>query len=79
MGSMPESPQQSFSKPSFPAEANLLEYAQSLDKKDHLRDFRSKFIIPSKANLKSQTFSTPGKPLIYNQHLFFLLMTVFRG
>ncbi|TAQ88661.1 hypothetical protein B7494_g3033 [Chlorociboria aeruginascens] len=30
------------------------EYAQALDKEDHLRSFREKFIIPTKATLKSK-------------------------
>lgn len=48
-------------KPSFPAEANSLEYAQSLDAKDHLRSFREKFVIPSKENIKSKKLSKPGQ------------------
>jgi hypothetical protein len=48
-------------KPSFPSEANTKEYAQSLDAKDHMRSFREKFIIPSKANVKSKRVAKPGK------------------
>jgi kynureninase len=48
-------------KPTFPAEAVRKEYAQSLDDKDHLRDFRDKFIIPSKANIKSKKLAKPGQ------------------
>jgi kynureninase len=47
-------------KPTFPAEANTLEYAQSLDAKDHMRGFRDKFIIPSKANIKTKKLAKPG-------------------
>ena len=49
-------------KPSFPSEANTKEYAQSLDAKDHMRSFREKFIIPSKANIKSKKVAKPGQP-----------------
>jgi kynureninase len=48
-------------KPTFPTEANTLEYAQSLDAKDHMRHFRDQFIIPSKANIKSKKVAKPGK------------------
>jgi kynureninase len=48
-------------KPTFPSEANTQEYAQSLDAKDHMRSFREKFIIPSKANLKAKKLAKPGK------------------
>ncbi|KAE8444204.1 Kynureninase (L-kynurenine hydrolase) [Mollisiaceae sp. DMI_Dod_QoI] len=53
--------QERTTKPSFPAEANSLEYAQSLDAKDDLRAFREKFLIPSKANIKSKKLTKPGK------------------
>ncbi|KAF2796787.1 kynureninase [Melanomma pulvis-pyrius CBS 109.77] len=67
MGSMPIEEQQKMEKPLFSAEANSLQYAQSLDAKDHLRSFRSKFIIPSKTNIKSKTVSIPedNDPAIY--------------
>lgn len=52
--------QQQTTKPSFPAEANTLEYAQSLDAKDHMRSFREKYIIPSKTNIKAKKLSKPG-------------------
>jgi kynureninase len=61
MGSIAVEEQQQMKKPSFPAEANSLKFAQSLDAKDHLRSFREKFIIPSKANIKSKTVSKPGQ------------------
>jgi kynureninase len=51
-------------KPSFPSEANTKEYAQSLDAKDHMRSFREKFIVPSKANIKSKKVAKPGQPVI---------------
>ncbi|KAG9232435.1 kynureninase [Amylocarpus encephaloides] len=41
-------------KPIFSADANSLEYARSLDAKCHMREFRSKFIIPSKEHTKSK-------------------------
>lgn len=41
---------------------DTLEHAQSLDQQDPLREFRSKFIIPSKADLKCTTIDHPGKP-----------------
>lgn len=34
------------------------EYAQALDAKDPLRDFREEFIIPSKKDLKRKTLAT---------------------
>lgn len=62
MGSIAIEEHQKFSKPSFSAEANTLEYAKSLDAKDHLRSFREKFIIPSKANTKTKKVVKPGLP-----------------
>jgi kynureninase len=64
MGSVATEEQQEMKKPLFPAEANSLEFAQSLDGKDQLRSFRQKFIIPSKTNIKSKSVTTPGLPLI---------------
>jgi kynureninase len=59
MGSIaPE--EQRVAKPTFPAEANTLEYAQSLDAKDHMRKFREQFIIPSRANIKTKKLAKPG-------------------
>jgi kynureninase len=62
MGSIAIEEQQSPKKPSFPPEANTLQYAQSLDSKDYLRSFREKFIIPSKSNMKSKRVVKPGSP-----------------
>jgi kynureninase len=59
MGSV-EQPSMKVEKPSFPSEANSLEYAQSLDAKDHMRKFRDQFIIPSKANIKATKLAKPG-------------------
>jgi len=60
MGSLgPEDIQQT-GKPTFPAEANTLEYARSLDAKDHLRAFRKQFTIPSKSNIKATKVVKPG-------------------
>jgi len=47
--------------PSSSSSVDTLEHAQSLDKQDPLREFRSKFIIPSKADLKCTTIDHPGK------------------
>ncbi|PBP22876.1 hypothetical protein BUE80_DR006243 [Diplocarpon rosae] len=62
---MPE--EQQAREPSFPAEANTLEYAQSLDVKDPLRSFREQFIIPSKSNLQTKKVVKPESddPSIY--------------
>jgi len=48
------------SKPTFPKEAKTIEYAESLDAKDHMRLFRDKFTIPSKANIKATKLAKPG-------------------
>lgn len=48
-------------KPAFPAEAATQEYAASLDAADPLREFRDKFIIPSKANLATKKLAKPGE------------------
>lgn len=48
-------------KPTFPPEANTEQYAQSLDAQDHLRSFREKFIIPSKANIRTKKLEKPGQ------------------
>jgi len=47
-------------KPTFPSEANTLEYARQQDKKDPMNRFRDQFIIPSKANLKATKVEKPG-------------------
>jgi kynureninase len=49
-------------KPTFSAEAITLEYAQSLDSKDHLRLFRQQFKIPSKTNIKATKVTKQGLP-----------------
>ncbi|PMD61854.1 kynureninase [Hyaloscypha bicolor E] len=53
MGSIGTEDLQRTEKPTFPGEANTLEYAKSLDSKDHLRLFRQQFKIPSKPNIKA--------------------------
>lgn len=64
MGSIMPEEQQTI-KPTFAEEANTLEYAQSLDAKDHMRSFREKFIIPSKSNIKTKKVVKPGQfPLL---------------
>jgi hypothetical protein len=65
MGSIAPQPQdqvvaQKETKPTFPSEANTLEYAQEQDRRDPLRNFRDQFIIPSKANLKATKVEKPG-------------------
>lgn len=47
-------------KPTFPAEAATHEHAASLDAADPLREFRDKFIIPSKANIATKKLAKPG-------------------
>ncbi|CAL3961885.1 unnamed protein product [Diplocarpon coronariae] len=66
MGSITPEEQQAL-EPSFPAEANTLQYAQSLDAKDPLRSFREQFIIPSKSNLQTKKVVKPESddPSIY--------------
>lgn len=62
MGSIAEEKQPSIKveKPTFSSKANTLEYAQSLDAKDHMRRFRDQYIIPSKANIKATKLAKPG-------------------
>lgn len=47
-------------KPVFTKDADSKEYAASLDAADPLREFRDKFIVPSKANLASKKLAKPG-------------------
>lgn len=51
-------------KPTFPSEANTLEYAKEQDVKDPMNRFRDQFIIPSKANLKATKVEKPGMFLV---------------
>ncbi|KAH8805008.1 kynureninase [Xylogone sp. PMI_703] len=46
-------------KPTFPQDATTCEYARSQDAKHPLREFRDKFIIPSKANIKTKALIKP--------------------
>lgn len=55
-----EQPSTKVEKPTFSSKANTLEFAQSLDAKDHMRRFRDQFIIPSKANIKTKKLAKPG-------------------
>ncbi|KAF2717274.1 kynureninase 2, partial [Polychaeton citri CBS 116435] len=49
------------SKPAFPATANQLDFAQSLDKDSNLVNLRDDFIIPTKAELHRKSLTTlPG-------------------
>jgi kynureninase len=49
--------------PEFPAEANSLEYARSLDKQDRLSHLREQFIIPTKGSLRKKALdgTIPGE------------------
>jgi kynureninase len=62
MGSTGTEDLQRTEKPTFPGEANTLEYAKSLDSKDHLRLFRQQFKIPSKPNIKATKLVKQGLP-----------------
>jgi hypothetical protein len=62
MGSIVTEDLQQTGKPTFPGEAITLEYAKSLDSKDHLRLFRQQFKIPSKSNIKSTKVVKQGLP-----------------
>ncbi|KAG8631061.1 hypothetical protein KVT40_000201 [Elsinoe batatas] len=42
-------------KPSFPSEADSLEFAEQLDQRDEIKHFRDEFMIPTKAQLKRTT------------------------
>jgi kynureninase len=64
MGSIAPEERKMIEKPSFSREAGTKEYAQSLDVKDHMQSFRDKFVIPSKANIKSKRLAKPGEPSI---------------
>ncbi|MCJ1316901.1 Kynureninase (L-kynurenine hydrolase) [Xylographa vitiligo] len=46
------------SNPVMYIEDRSREYAEELDRKDPLRDFRNEFLIPTKADLKSKTLAT---------------------
>lgn len=63
-----ETPMLSSMTSKFPTEAHTEDYARSLDAQDPLRSFREKYIIPSKASLKSTTLSKPdqsSEPCVY--------------
>lgn len=47
-------------KHAFPDNGDSAEYARSLDASDPLREFRNKYIIPSKASLKSTSLPKPA-------------------
>lgn len=50
----------------FPADANTLSFAQTLDSQDKLSHLRDEFIIPTKASLKKTALNgrMPGKSII---------------
>lgn len=52
-------------KQKFPDNADSEEHARSLDLEDPLREFRGKFIIPSKAALKRKSLGKSGKSTVY--------------
>jgi len=60
MGSIEQQTAVAETKPIFPSSATTIEFAESLDAKDHMREFREQFIIPSKANLKAKKLAKPG-------------------
>jgi kynureninase len=62
MGSIGTEDLQLTGKPNFPDNANTLEYAKSLDSKDHLRLFRQQFRIPSKSDIKATKVVKQGAP-----------------
>jgi kynureninase len=62
MGSIATEDLQHTGKPTFPDEANTLEYAKSLDSKDNLRSFRQQFKIPSKSSIKATKVVKQGWP-----------------
>lgn len=65
--------EQSKTTSKFPSNASNREYAESLDSADPLKSFRNKFIIPSKANLKTTRLAKPGQfnlPLIMTNRGF---------
>lgn len=68
MGSVQQQPVLA-TKPVFPAEATAFLYAQSLDAKDPLRSYRSKFTIPSKDNIKAKKVVKPGSPHLPCHHV----------
>lgn len=43
--------------PSFPSEANTLQYAQSLDAQDEIGHLRNEFIIPTRGSLKKKSLN----------------------
>jgi kynureninase len=72
MGSLGTEDLQQTGKPTFPDEAITLEYAKSLDAKDHLRLFRQQFTIPSKSNIKAKKVVKPGLPHYPSFHVTLL-------
>ena len=72
MGSIAPEDLQQTGKPTFPDQANTLEYARSLDSKDHMRSFRQKFKIPSKSNIKSTKVVKQGLPHYPSFHVTML-------
>jgi hypothetical protein len=72
MGSIAPEDLQQIGKPIFPDQANTLEYARSLDSKDHLRSFRQQFKIPSKSNIRAITVVKQGLPHYPSFHVTIL-------
>ena len=60
----------------FPPEANTEAYARLLDSQDPLRSFRDRFIIPTKASLKTKELKQPGMPSHFPQDHEYVL-TIF--
>ncbi|RVX70188.1 Kynureninase 2 [Exophiala mesophila] len=61
----------SMSKTTFPENGDTAEYAQSLDASDPLRQYRDKFLIPSKSSLKSTTLSKPDHDSDHDKGIYF--------
>lgn len=54
------------SQPAFPADANTVDFARSLDAQDPIRHLRDEFIFPTKTSLKKKALdgTIPGKLLL---------------
>lgn len=58
-------------KHAFPENGGRAEYAKSLDASDPLREFRNKYIIPSKTSLKATSLSKPEPADDNEQGIYF--------
>jgi hypothetical protein len=76
MGSIAPEDLQQNGKPIFPDQAITLEYARSLDSKDHLRSFRQQFKIPSKSNIRATKVVKQGLPHYPSFHVTVLTFSL---